>query len=144
LRDALKELEEYDEIFIDTPPAFNFFTQSALIAAKSCLIPFDCDDFSRRALYQLLENVQEIREDHNPRLTVEGIVINQFQARASLPRRLTRVDAGGLPVLGTYLSTVNSGSHEVSRPMVFLNQAKLTEEFIALFNELHEESRRGG
>ena len=36
LRDTLNELsQEYDEIFVDTPPAYNFFTQSALIAADS-------------------------------------------------------------------------------------------------------------
>ena len=49
LRDALEKLaEDYDQIYIDTPPALNFYTRSALIAAQGCLIPFDCDDFSRR------------------------------------------------------------------------------------------------
>jgi chromosome partitioning protein len=142
LREGLSELTEYDEIFIDTPPAFNFFTQSALIAAKSCLIPFDCDDFSRRALYQLLDNVHEIRADHNPKLTVEGIVINQFQPRANLPQRVAdELIAEGLPVLGTYLSTSVKirESHEASKPMVYFEpRHKLTEEFIALFDELHE------
>lgn len=52
-----------------------------------CLIPFDCDDFSHRAVYALMENVREIRQDRKPALEVEGIVVNQFQARASLPRR---------------------------------------------------------
>ncbi len=34
LRDALQQLsDQYDRVFIDTPPAFNFFTLSALIAA---------------------------------------------------------------------------------------------------------------
>lgn len=60
LRDALKTLDDYDAVYIDTPPELNFFTRSALIAVECCLIPFDCDDFSRRALYSVLENVQEI------------------------------------------------------------------------------------
>jgi chromosome partitioning protein len=98
LRDALAELQEagYDEIWIDTPPALNFYTRSALIAAEGCLIPFDCDDFSRRALYTLLENVQEIQSDHNEALKVSGIVVNQFQPRASLPQRIVQelVDEG--------------------------------------------------
>ena len=59
LRDALAALEGYDRIYIDTPPALNFYTRSALIAAQGCLIPFDCDDFSRRALYSLMDSVQE-------------------------------------------------------------------------------------
>jgi chromosome partitioning protein len=68
LRDALAEAAaDYDAVWIDTPPALNFYTRSALIAADGCLIPFDCDDFSRRALYGLLETVQEMQADHNRR-----------------------------------------------------------------------------
>ena len=81
-------------MYIDTPPALNFYTRSALIAVERCLIPFDCDDFSRRALYTLLENVKEIQQDHNAALEVEGIVINQFQPRASLPQRLVETRRG--------------------------------------------------
>ena len=55
LRDALELLaEDYDQIYIDTPPALNFYTRCALIAAQGCLIPFDCDDFSRRVCGQSL------------------------------------------------------------------------------------------
>ena len=106
LRDALDELaEQYDRIYIDTPPALNFYTRSALIAAQGCLIPFDCDDFSRKALYNLLDNVQEIQADHNEGLQVSGIVVNQFQPRAKLPQQLVQelIDEG-LPVLQPYLS----------------------------------------
>lgn len=52
-----------------------------------CLIPFDRDDFSRRAVYALMEKVRKIREDRKPVQEVGGIVVNRFQARASLPRR---------------------------------------------------------
>jgi chromosome partitioning protein len=142
LRDALAELAgTYDRIFIDTPPALNFYTRSALIAAQRCLIPFDCDDFSRRALYALLENVQEIQADHNPDLQVEGIVVNQFQPRANLPQRLVQelIDEG-LPVLQPYLSASVKvkESHELSRPMIHLDaRHKLTQEFVALHDALH-------
>ena len=141
LREALLELgDAYDRIFIDTPPALNFYTRSALIAAERCLIPFDCDDFSRRALYTLLENVQEIQADHNRDLQVGGIVVNQFQPRANLPQRLVQelVDEG-LPVLEPYLSASVKikESHELSCPMVFLDpRHKLAQEFIALHDAL--------
>jgi len=140
LRDALKGLEGYDALYIDTPPALNFFTRSALIAVEHCLIPFDCDDFSRRALYAVLENVQEIQHDHNPDLKVEGIVINQFQPRASLPQQLVQelVDEG-LPVLSSYLSSSVKirESHQHSRPMIYLEpRHKLAQEYVALHREL--------
>ena len=107
LAGALKEIHrQYDNIFIDTPPAFNFYTLSALIAAQRCLNPFDCDAFSRRALYTLLENVGETRADHNAELEVEGIIVNQFQPRATLPVQLVaELRAEGLPILNTHLSS---------------------------------------
>lgn len=141
LRDALSDLAEtYDRIYIDTPPALNFYTRSALIAAQGCLIPFDCDDFSRRALYALMDNVQEIQADHNDELAISGIVVNQFQPRASLPQRLVQelIDEG-LPVLQPYLSASVKikESHQQSRPMIYLDaRHKLTQELVALHNAL--------
>lgn len=141
LRDALTELaSEYDIVYIDTPPALNFFTRSALIAAQSCLIPFDCDEFSRRALYALLENVEEIKSDHNRQLEVTGIVVNQFQPRATLPQKVVQelIDEG-LPVLQPYLSASVKikESHELAKPMIHLDaKHKLSQEFIALHDSL--------
>lgn len=141
LRDALLELEDsYDEVWIDTPPALNFYTRSALIAAQGCLIPFDCDDFSRRALYGLLETVKEMQADHNEALRVEGIVVNQFQPRASLPQRTVQeLRDEGLPVLDPCLSASVKvkESHELARPLIHLDaKHKLTLEFLALYENL--------
>jgi len=142
LRDALESLQEhYEAIYIDTPPAFNFFTLSALCAADRCLIPFDCDDFARQALYSLLNNVQETRADHNDALQVEGIVVNQYQPRASLPQRIVEeLKAEALPVLETRISASvkMKESHTAACPLIQLApKHKLTAEFIALFEELH-------
>jgi len=125
LREALKQLADtYERIYIDTAPALNFYTRAALIGATGCLIPFDCDSFSRQALYALLDNVNEIRADHNPELQVDGIVVNQFQPRANLPQRMVaELIEEGLPVLQPYLpSSVRiRESHEQSRPMIYLD-----------------------
>ena len=144
LREALQQLaSDYDRIYIDTPPALNFYTRSALIGARSCLIPFDCDDFSRKALYTLMENVEEIRADHNPDLVIEGIVVNQFQPRANLPQRIVNeLIAEGLPVLQPYLpsSVKIRESHEQSLPMIYMEpNHKLTQAMVALHGAL-----RGG
>jgi chromosome partitioning protein len=141
LRDALSELDKiYDAIYIDTPPALNFYTRSALIAVQRCLIPFDCDDFSRRALYALLDNVKEIQQDHNAALTVEGIVINQFQPRATLPQQLVdELIREGLPVLNSRLSLSVKirESHQHATPMIHLEpKHKLAQEYLALHREL--------
>jgi chromosome partitioning protein len=147
LREALAELDkQYDFIYVDTPPALNFFTRSALIATDCCLIPFDCDDFSRRALYALLEDIAEIRADHNAGLVVEGIVVNQYLPRARLPQKIVQelIDEG-LPVLQPYLSSSIKvrESHERAKPLIYLTpKHKLTQEYVALHSAL-EERRQG-
>ncbi|MGD8429300.1 MAG: ParA family protein [Ectothiorhodospiraceae bacterium] len=145
LREALEALEGFDRVYIDTPPALNFYTRSALIASDRCLIPFDCDDFSRRALYDLLASVQEIREDHNRDLDVEGIVVNQYQARANLPRTVVdELIAEGLPVVERFLSSSVKvrESHQAARPLVHLAPShKLTREFLALHDALEGKKR---
>jgi len=141
LRKLLDELsEDYDRIYIDTPPALNFYAVSALIAADRVLIPFDCDSFSRHALYGLLEEIAELKEDHNEGLEVEGIVVNQFQPRASLPQQmLDELIEEGLPVLPVYLnsSVKMRESHELNTPLIHLDpRHKLTQQFVELHNLL--------
>ena len=141
LKDVLDHLDEYDAVYIDTPPALNFYTLSALIAADRCLIPFDCDDFSRRALYQLLNRVREVQQDHNRDLDVEGIVVNHFQERARLPRTLvSELTEEGLPILETRLShsVIIRESHQNATPLVnYAPNHKLTKQFQSLFKELN-------
>lgn len=143
LRQALAKLEEYDDVYIDTPPALNFYSRSALIAADSVLVPFDCDDFARQALYVLFDNIGEIRQDHNEFLKLDGIVVNQFQGRARLPQQLVEeLEKEGHPVLKTRLSSSVKvkESHEQSLPMIHLDRShKVTQEFLALHRELSRE-----
>jgi chromosome partitioning protein len=147
LRDALIALsKDFDEIIIDTPSAYNFFTQSALIAADTCLIPFDCDDFARQALYTLMNNVREIQSDHNSALQIEGIIVNQFQPRSRLPQRLVdELIAEGLPVLQCKLSSSVKikESHELNKPMIHMDSRhKISQEFLSLYEELSGAAKR--
>jgi len=142
LRKLLDELaEDYDHIYLDTPPALNFYTVSALIAADRVLIPFDCDSFSRNALYGLLAEIEELKEDHNEELEVEGIVVNQFQPRATLPQQLLdELVAEGLPVLPVNLmsSVKMRESHQVCTPLIHLDaRHKLTQQFVELHDLLN-------
>lgn len=142
LRDTLEQFGEYDEIYIDTPPALNFFSRSALIASDRCLVPFDCDDFSRKALYTLIENIREIQEDHNGDLRIEGIIVNQFVKSASLPRRIVNeLVEENLPVLNSLISTsiVVRQSHDATMPLIhFAPNHKVSLEYLALYDEIME------
>lgn len=139
LSQAVEELaakKGFNEIIIDTPPALNFYSMSALMTADSVIIPFDCDAFSARAVVKVMETVEEVADDHRPDLRVEGIIINHFQPQARLPRET--VDAlmsKGFKVLTPYLasSVLMKESHERNIPIVHLRPThKLALEFMAL------------
>ena len=131
----------YERIYLDTPPALNFYAVSALIAADRVLIPFDCDSFSRNALYGLLREIEELKEDHNEGLQVEGIVVNQFQPRASLPQQLLdELIAEGMPVLPVNLmsSVKMRESHQACMPLIHLDaRHKLSQQFVELHDLLN-------
>jgi chromosome partitioning protein len=141
LKEFLQSLDgKYEQVFIDTPPALNFYSLSALIAADRCLIPFDCDAFARDALMDLVQALEEIKEDHNAQLEVEGVIINQFQARAKLPQvAVDELKQAGLNVLTPYLSSSvkMKESHANRTPLIFMEpKHKLSLEFSELFSRL--------
>jgi chromosome partitioning protein len=136
----------YGSVFLDTPPADNVLTLSGLVAADRVLVPFDCDDFARRAIAHVVERIEEIRQDHNPRLRIEGVVVNQFQGRANFPQQaVDALVADGLTVLEPYISASVRirESHHAARPMAFFEAShRVTSEFEALYDALRS-ARRG-
>ena len=92
----------------------------------------------------LLAEIEELKEDHNQDLQVEGIVVNQFQARASLPQQmLDELMAEGLPVLPVYLgsSVRMRESHQASQPLVYFDpRHKLTRQFVELHDYLDQKA----
>ena len=141
LRDFLENLhEDFDEIYIDTPPALNFFTLSALISADRCILPYDCDVFARDAMVDLMQELEEIIEDHNAKLQIEGVVVNQFQARANLPQQaVDELAEVGFNVLKPFISSSVKvkESHAMHTPLVFMDSKhKVTQEFVELYQSI--------
>ena len=141
LRDFLNNLhEDFDEIYLDTPPALNFFTVSALIAADRCILPYDCDVFAREAMIDLSEELEEIIEDHNPQLVIEGVVVNQFLARARLPQQaVEELAKEKFKLLKPFISSSIKikESHAQSIPLIYLAPNHIvTQQFVDLHKTL--------
>ncbi len=137
LREALASLsDDFDRIYIDTAPALNFYSMSALIAANRCLIPIDCDDFARQGLYSLQQKIAEIREDHNSELEIEGIIANQFMHNAKLPKQIIdELIEENYPVIPEYLaqSVKMRESHQEKLPLIKLApKHKLTQSIVSI------------
>lgn len=145
LREALEAVkDDYDRVYIDTAPALNFYSLSALIAADRCLIPIDCDDFARQGLYSLQQKIEEIREDHNEKLEIEGIIANQFMSNAKLPKRIVgELIEEGFHVIPHYIaqSVKMRESHEAKKPLVtFSAKHKLTQSLLEIHDYLEARS----
>ena len=85
LSNAIKELgDTYDFILIDCPPSLNMLTLNALVSADSVIIPMQCEYYALEGLAALLNTIEQVRENVNPRLQVEGILRTMYDARNRL------------------------------------------------------------
>lgn len=85
LRTALKPvIANYDYIFIDCPPSLGLLTLNALTAARTLLVPIQCEYYALEGLAQLMNTVKLVRQHLNEDLEVEGVVMTMYDARTNL------------------------------------------------------------
>jgi chromosome partitioning protein len=91
LEAALADLREtYDLILIDCPPSLGLLTVNALTAADAVIIPLQCEYYAMEGLAGLLETVKLVREQLNPTLALEGIVLTMVDQRNNLTRQVEK------------------------------------------------------
>ncbi len=84
LSNLLYKIEEYDYILIDCPPALGLLTINALVASSSIIIPLQSEFFALEGISSLVNSIELIKENFNPNLTIEGIVLTMVDKRNSL------------------------------------------------------------
>ncbi len=73
--------EDFDFIFIDCPPTLGTIAINALAAADSVLIPMQSEPLTLYGMKHLLELYHLIKEELNPSLKIEGILITMLDRR---------------------------------------------------------------
>lgn len=85
LKRALKNAaQHYHYIFIDCPPSLGIITLNALTAAKSVLIPIQCEFYALEGLGQLLNTIRIVQKHLNKGLEIEGVLLTMFDGRTNL------------------------------------------------------------
>ncbi|MDF7673292.1 ParA family protein [Acetobacteraceae bacterium ESL0709] len=85
LRDVLQTVEGlYDIILIDCPPSLGLLTLNALVAARSVLVPLQCEFFALEGISQLVRTIERVRMAFNADLCLEGIVLTMYDKRNNL------------------------------------------------------------
>jgi len=91
LKKALVEVKnDYDFIFIDSPPSLGLLTLNSLTAADSVLIPMQCEFYALDGLAQLLNTISIVKEGLNPGITIEGVLITMFDSRTNLTHQVVQ------------------------------------------------------
>ncbi len=144
LSDALSaEAESYDYVFIDCPPSLGLLTLNALVAARTVLIPIQCEFYALEGLGQLLHTIELVRSNLNRDLVIEGILLTMYDSRLNLSRQVA--DEARRYFNGQVFNTVISRNVRLSeapsfgKPIVFYdavstgakNYLQLAEEFMS-------------
>lgn len=114
LRRALQkfcEKQPIDYVLVDCPPSLGLFSLSALVAGESLIIPMRTEVFSVAGLGDLLNIVDEVRENINPNLSVAGLVINAVSPRTKVAKNtlaeLSEItEELNLPILSVIPATI--------------------------------------
>ncbi|MDD5155417.1 MAG: AAA family ATPase [Candidatus Omnitrophica bacterium] len=89
LKKALqKEKENFDFIIVDSPPSLGLLTINSLCAADSVLIPVQCEYYALEGVTQLANTINLVRNNLNPDLTIEGVVLTMADFRTNLTKEV--------------------------------------------------------
>jgi chromosome partitioning protein len=91
LREALAPIAAaYDYVLIDCPPSLGLLTVNALTAADSVIIPLQCEYYALEGLSQLMHTIELVKNQLNPTLRTEGILLTMFDARANIAHQVAQ------------------------------------------------------
>ena len=90
--------QNYDFILLDCMPSLGMLTVNALAAADNVLIPVQAAYLPAKGLEQLLETVNKVKRQINPKLKIEGILLTMVDSRTNYSKdisNLIRENYGG-------------------------------------------------
>jgi chromosome partitioning protein len=91
LADRLGPLRaNFEYVLIDCPPSLGPLTVAALVAADRVIVPVQTEYLALEGLAGLLETLELVRRELNPRLTIAGMLLTMHDSRTRLGRDVER------------------------------------------------------
>jgi len=80
---------QYDYVLLDCMPSLGMLTVNALAAADSVLIPVQAQYLPVKGLEQLLQTINKVRRQINPRLKIDGILLTMVDIRTNYAKEIS-------------------------------------------------------
>ena len=97
--------DKYDYVLIDCMPSLGMLTINALAASDQVIIPVQAQYLPAKGLEQLLQTINKVRRQINPKLKIEGILLTMVDSRTNYAREISNLIreayGGKLHVYGT-------------------------------------------
>ena len=92
LKEYLESVKrDYDFILLDCSPSLGMLTINAMAAADTLLIPVQASYLPAKGLEQLLQTVNKVRRQTNPKLKIEGILLTMVDTRTNDAREISEL-----------------------------------------------------
>jgi chromosome partitioning protein len=89
LKNAISSIiNDYEYIFIDTPPSLGLLTINTLTAIDSVIIPIQCEYYALEGISQLMNTILRVKKNLNKNLDIEGIVLTMYDVRTNLSQQV--------------------------------------------------------
>ena len=133
----------YEYVIMDCPPYHAGTINASLIVADSVLIPVTTGNFSTIAVRSVLAQIDEIKKNHNPDLTVDGILLTNYEFNNEDSFTLKKELFKDYPKLMFNTSIPNSKAvsraFEENKPLlVYKPEDRAAKAYIKLADELFE------
>ena len=83
--------KDYDFVILDCMPSLGMLTVNALSAANQVLVPVQANYLSAKGLEQLLDTVNKVKQQINPRLKIEGILLTMVDSRTNFTKDISQL-----------------------------------------------------
>ena len=92
LKEYLESVKrDYDFVLLDCSPSLGMLTINAMASADTLLIPVQASYLPAKGLEQLLQTVNKVRRQINPRLKIEGILLTMVDARTNDAKEISEL-----------------------------------------------------